>query len=312
MKRDPFAALRRGLDNTVANWGLILIRLAEALLLTAIAGLAVVAVLVPILVSLGVRFDALPTPEDVENLALAFIEQWVLLLWIFAALCVVTIVLAALHSFVQAGCARVNVDADRTAGPAVEGPRARFRVFSAERWYAGAKEGWWVVFWIYNIGWGLAGLLFLVPLIPTLILMLLLRDNPAVAIVIGVVGLIVSVVVMVGVGFVTGMWTNRAIADWAARRTGARDSLASAWSAIKGDVGRHLLVAFAMLVIATAGSSFFASFSLFGAFGRAFEETAVLSLVTLPMRLVGTLLSSIFSAFVTSWGLAAYASLAAE
>jgi len=42
------------------------------------------------------------------------------------------------------------------------------------------------------------------------------------------------------------------------------------------------------------------------------QETAILQLMALPIRFVGWILSSIFSAFVTSWTLASYVSLAEE
>ena len=312
MRRGVFDVLRRGLDNSVANWGLIVVRLVETLVIGAIAVLTAVAVLVPIFVSIGISLSNIGTPEDIENLYVVLLTKWGLLLWVLLALTVVTLIFVAIHSFVTAGSARVYVDGERMAGEAALGPRARFRVFSTERWLAGAKDGWWTVFWIYNFAWGVAGLILLLPLLPTLVLTLVFRESPPVAIASGCIGLIVTMMLAFVIAVVTGMWTNRAINEWAVHRLGAADSLAAAWQALKRDLGRHLLIAMAMLVIAIAGSSFFASFSFLGALGQTMHETMVLQLASLPLRMAGTILSSIFSAFVTSWGLASFSSLAVE
>lgn len=312
MKRNPFDVLRRGLDNTVANRGLIVVRLVETLVFAAIAVLTVLVVLIPIAVSVGIEFSQISTPEDVESALLNLMQKWILLVWVFIALSIVALIYVALHAFVEAGCARVYVDGERMAGPMMEGERSRFHVFSVERWYTGAKDGWWTVFWIYNFAWGVAGLIFLIPLLPTLIVTLVFRDTPAVAITGGCIGLVVTVMLMIVVGFVTGMWTERAIVDWAAHRTSASTALADAWQAIKRDLGRHLLVAVAMIVIAIAGSSLFASFSYLAAFGQMMNDSTAFALATMPLRMVGMFFNSIFSAIVSSWYLASYAALAVE
>jgi hypothetical protein len=312
MKRGVFDTLRRGLDNAIANWGLIVVRVVEMFVFVAITIAAVLAIVVPILVSIGIRLTDIDTPEQIESTMLALMQKWVLLIYVFIGLCVLMIVFVALHSVVAAGCARVAVDADRLAGPAVEGERSRYHVFSMARWWAGAKGGWWTVFWIYNFAWGVAGLILLVPLLPTLALTILLRENPPIAIASGCIGLVLSVLLMIVVGVVTGIWTNRAIADWAARHTGASTSLSGAWAAIKSDFARHFGIALVMIVVAIAGSSLFASFSFFASFGESLHRTMTVNFITMPLRLLGTMLNWIFSAFVTSWLFAAYAALAVE
>lgn len=312
MRRGVFDTLRRGLDNAVANWALVVIRVVEVFFFAAVTIAAAIAILVPILVSIGIQVADLTTPEDVESLLLLFLERWVVLLWILAGLSVLLLVFVAIHAFVEAGCARVAVDADRIAGPATEGVRSRYRVFSMQRWLAGAKDGWWTVFWIYNLAWGVAGLILLLPLLPTAVIMLLARETPAVLIATGCIGLVATLFLAILVAIVTSIWTTRAIADWARDRSGASPALAGAWAAIKGDLGRHLLIALAVFVVAMAGSSFFASFSFLAAFGQAMHERAVFQFFAIPLRLVGTILNWIFSAFVTSWYLATYAALAVE
>jgi hypothetical protein len=313
VKRGVFDVLRRGVDNTIANWPLILIRLGEALLFGILAIATVIIALAPILVSLGIELSKLTSPDDIANAALALMTKWVLLVWVVVAITALLIVFTAVHGFVEAGSARVYVDGERIAGPAMTGPRTRFRVFSMERWLTGAKDGWWTVFWIYNLAWATACLILLIPLVPTLIGVIVFRENPAALLTTSCLGLIVTSLLLIVVGAVTGMWINRAINEWAAHRFGTRDALSAGWSAIKADLGRHLLILIAVFVVAMAGSSFFASFSFFAAFGDAFGGNhGIFTLFTMPLRLLGTLLSSAFSAVVTAWYLASYAALSVE
>jgi KaiC/GvpD/RAD55 family RecA-like ATPase len=41
--------------------------------------------------------------------------------------------------------------------------RVAFRTFNMDRWARGGRASWWSVFWIYNIVWGIGGLLILIP-----------------------------------------------------------------------------------------------------------------------------------------------------
>jgi len=312
VKRGVFDVLRRGVDNTVANWPLILVRLGETLLFGMIVVLTAIAVVVPFLVSVGIQIADIHTPDDVASAALSMMGKWVLLVWAFVAVLLMLGLFVAIHSFVEAGCARVYVDGERTAGPAVNGLRTRYRAFSMDRWLAGGREGWWVVFWIYNLAWTVGALILLIPLLPTMVLMLVFREQPPVLVATGCIGIAVTVMLMVVVGIVMGMWTSRAITGWAVRRAGARDALAAGWSAIRGDLGRHVLVALAVIVVAFAGSSFFAGFSFFATFGEAMGRHNIFNFFTFPIRIASSILSSAFSAAVSSWFLAAYAALAVE
>ena len=312
MKRRVFDTLRRGADNTIANWQLSLIRFLEVILFGLITVAAVIAILVPILVSVGIHLANLTNADEVTAAMVSLLEKWMLLLWIFLGVTVLLLVFIIIHAFVEAGCARVMVDAERVAGPEIVAPRQRYRVFSMDRWMAGAKDGWWEVFWIYNLAWGLAGLILLIPLIPLGAAVLLMRDSPGPAVAVGCVGLVIVLLFTIFVAIVTGMWTNRAIAEWGVHRGGARHSLASGWHALKADLGRHVLIALAIMVVAMAGSTFFASFSMFTAFGESIGDRSTFMLIALPVRLFGSLLSSAFSALVTSWYLASYATLAVE
>ena len=315
MKRGVFDILRRGFDNTFANWPLILIRLAANLLYFAMAIGGAIAILVPTLISIGIRFDNVASPDDMVGLVEILLQQWPIFLWIFLGVTLLLLVILAIHSFVTAGAARVTVDADRSAGPAVDGPRARYRAFSAERFLAGATDGWWTLFWIYNLAWGAAGLILLIPLLPTLALMIVFRNDEQVAVATGCLGLVVTLLLMFAVGLITNIWTTRAIAGWAVRRAGARDALAAGWRAFRDDFLRHAGVALCVIVVGMAGSAFFAGFSFLGVFtdivgrqsGHGFGGVFLF-----PVRLIASFASTAFSAAVTGWYLAAYSALAVE
>jgi hypothetical protein len=313
VKRQVVDVLRRGIDNTLANWQLILVRLGETLLFGVIAVAGAIAIIVPILVSVGIEMSKLRSPEDIATAAAALLTKWYLLGWVLLAVLVLLTIFVAIHAFVEAGCVRVYVDAERIAGPLMEGPRTRFAVFSMERWYAGGVDGWWTLFWIYNGAGSVAALILLIPLVPTALLMLVFREEQTALIATGCVGLALTAMLLLFVGTVTAMWTTRSVTGWAVRRAGAADALRAGWRAFRADVGRHLLVALAIFVVAMAGSSVFGSFSMFAALGEIAGRHGSLSpLFTAPLRIAGTLLNSAFSAVVSSWFLASYAALAAE
>lgn len=313
MKRGTFDILRRGLDNTVANWQLILLRLAETFLFVVMILVAAVAIVVPILVSIGIHFAAIKTPDDLAGVAELLAQRWMLAAWIVVAVSILMLVFVAMHSFVEAGCARVYVDGERLAGPEMAGPRSRYAVFSISRFFAGGKDGWWTVFWIYNLAWGVAGLVILIPLVPTALLMLLFSDEPRALVATGCLGLVVTLLVLFVVAIATGIWTNRAIAHWALHRESATPSLAAGWSAVRLDPARHLLVVLAVVLVMMAGSSIFAGFSFAAAFGEIFSDNNIaFQAVTLPLRIFGSLANSIFSTAVTTWYLACFTALAVE
>ncbi len=141
MKRGILDTIRRGLDNALANWGLIVVRLVELVVIVAITIGAVLAMVVPIFLSIGIKIADLadPSPDELESTFMTLLERWSLLVYIFLGLSLLVILLVALHSVVAAGCARVQVDGDRIAGPAVDGPRSRYHVFSMGRWWQGRR-----------------------------------------------------------------------------------------------------------------------------------------------------------------------------
>jgi hypothetical protein len=318
VKRGVFVVLRRGFDNTLANWQLLALRFAESVVFAGIIIAAIIAIVVPVLVSFGLNLDRLPelaSTLELERLPDLMVRLGAIAGYFLLVALVVAIVLTAIHAFVVAGCMRVYVDGDRTAGPVDTAPRRGYAVFTLQRWWSGAADGWWPVFWIYNLAWGAASVILLIPLLPTFALMLVLRDDDSAALVagIGCFGIVITALLAIVVGVAVSLWTTRAIATWTARRGTAREALSLASAAIRTDLGRHLLIALAVIVVGMAGSSFFAGFSFVGTFtSLAARDQPLLGLFALPVRALGWILSTIFSAAIGGWFLSSYASLANE
>ena len=313
MKRGVFDLLRRGFDNTIANWQVTALRVAELVVMIGVTIGAVIVIVIPILVSIGINTGNLASPDELEELVTTLATKWMLLLWIFLGVSALLLVWMLVHSFLEAGAARVFVDADRVAGPELRGTRSRYRVFSFERFLAGAKDGWWTVFWIYNLTWGVGLLIALVPLFLVLGGMFFLRGNEGAMALVGCFGLFIAVLVMIPIIILSAIWCTRAIIDWATRREGALESVQDALGAIKSDFGRHLLTAVAIFVVSFAASMFLSSLSMFASIGEAVSgnEGMVLAM-TLPLRLAVSLVNSAFSTLIASWFVATYAAIATD
>ena len=118
MKRSATEILRRGFESTLANWPLILIRIAEGIVFVGIVIAAVVAAVVPIAVAAGLsKFDISGASNPAEAVTAAIVQHWILIVYLLLILTLVLLVLVAIHSFVEAGTAQVFVDAERRAKP---------------------------------------------------------------------------------------------------------------------------------------------------------------------------------------------------
>jgi hypothetical protein len=294
----------------LGNWPLLAIRIAEMLVLTVIVLVSAFAVVVPFLVSLGMNMESMPSdPSDVLGIFWdVILRQWVVLLYGLVVASIALLIVIAIHSFVSAGNARVYVDGERRVAAVPAPRRAAFACFSGDRWLGGGREGWWPVFWIYNIAWSVSGLIILVPMMLAIAVMILLRGTPALVVGIGCLGLAAFLILAIVVGVVTNIWVEKAIADCLARDIGAMESLRNSWDEFRRDLGRHLAVAVVMMVISIASSMVFSSFNWVGSF----VHNANANLMLLPLQFSGSILSSVFSAAVGCWLLACFSTLAVE
>lgn len=309
MKGSVTDVIRRGFENAVANWPLMLIRIAEGIVFVVVAIVAVVAAVVPIAVSIGVKGVQAPTSaDDVAQIAAGIVlNHWMAIVFVLIVVSVLLILFIAVHSFVEAGSARVYVEAERSTAAIATPTRAQFRAFTADRWLEGGRRGWWPVFWIYNLAWSVACLILIAPLIVIGVLMIVVHQSPPALAVTGCLGLALFVLFLIPVAIVTNIWCQKAIVVWAARGAAARESLRLAWREFRADFARHLGVAVILLVLMFVGSLMLSTMTSFR-----LRHVPGFDLATLPLQFVGTFANTIFSAAMSSWFLACFAALTAE
>jgi hypothetical protein len=305
--------LRRGFESTLANWPVLLLRLGESIVIGLLMVATVVVVVVPLAISIGISATGLQetlrssdTPTEV--IGALFAAHWLILVYILVAISLALLVAVAVHSFVMAGSARIFVVAERAAGP-LDSPRQRFAVFTIERWVAGGGEAWWPVFWIYNIAYGVAGIVILLPLLPVALLIAVFQQAAAV-ITLTCLGLLIVAFVSLVVLIVTSVVCQKAIIIAAQRRVDGTAALREAWRAMRADTLRHFAVAFIMIVLVFGGTGVLTMVSIgFAAPGIGHSMTG---LMFMPMRLLTSFASSIFSAIIGNWFMASYAALSSE
>ena len=290
MKRSITEVIRRGFDLTIANWPLLLIRIAEHMLIGGLAVAAIVAIVIPIAVSAGLGHFNIDQPgDDVRGIILGLLMQhWMLLLFILLIISVVLIVFVAVHSFVQAGSAEVYLNG----------------TFTVDRWMAGGKRGWLPVFWIYNIAWLFAGVVLLIPILPIPFVIAAMGESVA-AIAGGCVILGLWAFFAVLIGLATALWTMKAIVVAMMRSLDARAALAEARRAIRAEPGAHFAVGFIMMVLWLGGTMLIGGISGAMSMGHA----TPLALLTAPAQIILSLFNAIFSAALESWFLASFISM---
>ena len=291
MKRSVTEVIRSGFDLMIANWPLLLLRIAEHVLIAMMAVASIIAIIVPIAVSAGLGHFNLDTSGDFDPRAWLvgmLVQHWLLLVFILFIITLVLIVFVALHSFVQGGCAQVYLD----------------RVFSIDRFVAGGKRGWLPIFWIYNIAWLFAGVVLLIPILPIPFLIVLTGESTG-PIVLACVLLALWAFFAVLVGLATALWTMKAIVMAMTRNLDPRSALAEARRAIRAEPGSHFAVGFIMFVIWFGGAALIGTMSGVMSIGHA----TPLALITAPLQIVISLINAVFSSALESWFLASFISM---
>jgi hypothetical protein len=298
----------------VANWPLIALRIAESFLFVLIVIGSIVAAIIPIAVAAGVsNFDSIRNADNPgDAIAALIVGHWLIIVYVLAIITVLLTVLIAIHSFVEAGNAKIFVEAEHGAGPAMPATRDPYRVFTMDRWLQGGRMAWWSVFWIYNAAWSVACLIILVPLVLTIVSMLL-ADTAGPRVAIGCGGLAISVIIFIPVAIIVAIWTQKAIAICVARAATAGAALRTAWSEMRADFGRHFAVAAILFAITFGGGMVISSFTLpFSIMQGTSHAAPFMSLAFAPARIVSSFLQSIFSSAVGLWFLASFVGLTEE
>ncbi len=311
--RSTTDTLRRALDSTLANWQLIAIRIAENIVFIMIVIASIVAAIVPIAVAAGIsNFDVKSSENPGVAIATMIVQHWMLLVYVLAIVTVILVLLIAIHSFVEAGNATVFVDAERAVGRATTTRREAFRAFAIDRWLQGGRASWWAVFWIYNIAWGIAGLVMIVPLLATIAGMFAVSD-PGARAGIGCLGIFLFILVTIPLAIIVAIWTQKAITICVGRATAAGAALRVGWDAIRGDFGRHLAVAFIVFVVAFGGAMAISMLTApISMLRGAIPSEPFVAIAFAPAQILASILQSAFSAAVGLWFLASYVGLTEE
>jgi hypothetical protein len=310
LKRNITDVLRRGLDTTIANWPVIVLRIAESLVFAAIAIAGILAAIVPAIVAAGLSADEVMNSADPGGAVVEWlVGHLMLFVWIFALAFIVLGIMIAIHSFVEGGSARIYVDGERAAAKRSGTVRDDLGVFTFDRWLAGGAASWWQIFWVYNLAWSVTLMLVLVPLIITIILMLAISDTVG-RVVVGCSGVALAVLILIPTGIVTSIWCKKAITICVSRAVSARDALRQGWREFRADLGRHLAVAVIVFVISMALNSLVSGFSVPMNIGQ--HKFPTMAVMFAPVRVIAGVIQGMIGAAISSFFLACFVSMTEE
>lgn len=270
MKRSATDVIRRGFDNTLANWPLIVIRVAESFACALLIIATIFAIVIPVIASAGLSDWKPPQTNDPTQAVLDIASQhFALIFYLFVLLFVVVGIFIAIHSWVTAGCAAVFIDAERQTTDVAQPPRDAYRAYTADRFLSAARGGWWRMFWLYNATWSVACLILLIPIIPVLIgtIAFASSQNVAGAVATGCGGMALIVLVAIPVSFVVGVWTEKATVLLIGRDLPLRVAIREGWRTVRADFGRHAGVAFIVIAIMFGASAVLSGFGAPFSFG---------------------------------------------
>lgn len=294
-----FVAMQRGFDNVVANWPLLLIRVAENVVMMLLVVFTILGGVLP-LVFYGAFTQAIQQIDTPDQMAAAIIQYPLIVLYLLVVITIAVLAAVVVHSFVQGGVVDCYLVADRNAGQARPAERRLFRVFTPELWLRGSRRNWWGIFWVYNITWGIFGLILLIPMILLAVALFVARESPEmVALACG--GLVLLFVVMLLAGIIVHVWSTAAIIVNVEGR-GIRQSLKEGWSICLRRFWVFLilmLVAFMLSVIAL-GSIGVASFGV-----GLLSAIPGVAFLTIPIQVAISLLQTAISIAMGAWFLAA-------
>src|SRR5260370_9302487 len=169
-----------------------------------------------------------------------------------------------------------------------------------DRWLKGGRGAWWAVFWIYNIVWGIGGLVLLIPLLMT-IAALFLVSQPGGRIAVACGGLFLTFVIVIPLALLMAVLTQKAITVAVARSAAARPAVRAGWSEIRRDLGRHFAVAFIVFAIALGGSMAIASFTGPLSIVSNVGHSSFKSIAFAAAQIVSSITKTAFSAAVCLW-----------
>lgn len=302
----PFDSIQRGFDNTVANWPLVILFFVESLVLVFLAVVGVVAAAA----SAGLA-GALAHPDrwtdDPEVVAEWIVQHPGILV---AGVIGLTLVLAlgvAVHSFVVGAATGIYSDGERAAST-TPGDRAARRLFAMGRWASWGARTWWPVFLIYNVTWGIYGLILLVPLTIALLAFFAAVEHEAFAVA-GCFSLGFLAFVAVAGGLITFVWSRLAITVAVARRWGV---VASLREGVQLPMRRFGDVAIAMIVLFVVSMGVSLVFFSLNTGVNLAASIPIFGILMMPAQLSLMMVNGLVSIFVSSWLTAAFVSIVVQ
>lgn len=296
--------VRRGLQAFIAIWPLFLVRLVETVMvLIVVVGGAVVALL-----SVGLHFelsDFGAWADNPEGLA-----EWVLsnvgtIAYLFVAVLILTGVALLIHSYFEAGVTSLYLNHFRS-GASIAWSDAWDR-FSLDAFTHAAVTRGWTVFLVYNIVWGVAGAVLLIPLGLMLVVLLVFRDAP-VAIAFTCLGLVVVTILGIVVSIVASIWGQVAVTISAGDKRGAVEASGLAGDLLRARLGVTVITAIIIYAVVFGFSSVFSTFNL-GL--NALAEVQGAEYVAIAMQGVMFIVNSVVSTVLGLWSAAVWAAFVA-
>ena len=282
--------------------------MAEGVLLGTILVVGLLATIVPMVIVGAMAAESLdestlPADDPIAALTWVLFEHPFMVLFGVFAITVIVVILVALHAFVRAGMIGVYVDGELAAGARMD--RDAFKVFTPERWFGYGRKSWWNLFLIYQITWGLYGLVLLIPLIVIVAAVLLTIDTDAVAVV-GIGGVVLLLLLAVVAGIIVNIWTQLALTEAVRLNLSAMRAIRSGTAVLRSRLGEIAIVVLILFGIIVAAMMLIMVFYLMLG---AVSVIPLMSIVTIPFQIVLSVAQSALQTFLAGWFIAAFAGI---
>jgi hypothetical protein len=292
--------VRRGFFSFVALWPLLLVRLVESIVIMIVIVGGGLLSLIPIGVSLA--FDDIETWVDDPE----YVAEWLLsnvgtVAYLFVAVLILAGIAVLIHSYFEAGVASTYLDYIRSGSTFTW--REGWDRFSLDTFTQAALSRGWSVFLVYNIVWGVAGGVLLIPLGLMLAVLLVFRDSPA-AIGFTCLGLVFVFVVGILASIVATVWAQVALTLAAGERRGPVEASGLAGELMRARLGvtiLTLLIVYAVII----GISSVTSTANIGL--SVLAEMPGAAMVALAFQAVLFLVNSVVSTVLGLWKAAVWA-----
>jgi hypothetical protein len=294
--------IRRGVANATGNWQLALLAIGGRSIMAMALIFSLLIAIMPLVMAgvMGAFHFGSKEPD-------AFFRDFIFdhpFITIYALLVfgLIFIPVMVVYSFFEGAKADQLLAGERKA---VSEAYTAFRAFDFTAWFIAGRKHWWPVFLILNIVWSVVLLVVLIPLAAAALIMLLSGGSES-GLLAGCAIAVVSLPLIIVVSIVGNAWTQLAVLERAATDCGATEACRRAYRLFRSATREVVLTTLAMI-----GIAFGSVLSLLGlqAGLTALSHIPIVGLVTIPIQIVLSVISSALGAFLAVWVTAAYASL---